>query len=752
MSTTGWRERLEGTMPSDLAEEIEVFENQMELRKDGRVDERVFAETRLRRGVYGQRYDNGMRHDGVEQRRLQFPSGDLTKGPETLWDAPGMLRIKVPWGGLTPQQIDVLAELAEEYSDHILHVTTRQDIQLHYVHIEDMPTVMRRLAAVGMTTREACGNGVRNLTACPLSGVCRTESFDVTPHSEALFRFLLGHPDCQDFGRKFKIAFSGCADEACGLVMMHDLGAIARTDTVDGQPVDSFDVYVGGGLGTTPQQAKLLAERVALGELLPTVQAVSRVFARLGEKQNRNRARIKFLVRSLGIEEFQRLVAVEREILPFDARWTAHLGDGLPPEEPAHPLDSGVEDDAGGSPFAAWRDTNVYLQRQTGYAVVSIPLPLGDIASVQARLLADVARRFVGDTVRTTVEQNIVFRWVRLEDLRDIHAALAEIGMADPVAETIVDVTSCPGTDTCKLGISASRGLAGELRERLAARSTELDEAVKGLRIKVSGCFNSCGQHHVADIGFFGNSRKAAGKAVAHFQVVLGGQWQNNGGSYGLAVGAIPSKRIPEVVDRITARFVDDRVPGESFLDWTSRTGRAGLAEIIADLKQIPSYEEEPGLFSDWGNPREFSVGDIGIGECAGEVISSTDLELSFAESIAFEAQVALEDSDVARADERAYRSMVTAARAIVRTELPDVREDDDVIVREFDTRFVATDRFRDRFAHAKFARPLLDRHMSGEVARDKEAARVLVEEAQLFIDAAHAFQIREAGATSATQ
>ena len=741
MSTIGWRDRLEGQMPPDLAEEIDVFEAQVELRKDGRVDERVFAETRLRRGVYGQRYDNGQRHDGVEHRSLEFPSGGLTKGPETLWDAPGMLRIKVPWGGLTPLQIDVLAELAEEYSDHILHITTRQDIQLHYVHIEEMPTVMRRLAAVGMTTREACGNGVRNLTACPLAGVCRTESFDVTPHSEALFRFLLGHPDCQDFGRKFKIAFSGCADEACGLVMMHDLGAIARTDIVDGEPVDSFDVYVGGGLGTTPHQAKLLAGRVPLGELLPTVQAVSRVFARLGEKQNRNRARIKFLVTQVGIEEFSRLVREEREILPYDERWTAHLDDGLPPEHPARVVDSGAEDDDSTAAFRAWREVNVYLQRQPGYAVVTIPLPLGDIASGQARLLADVARRFVGDTVRTTVEQNIVFRWVRLEDLRELHTALAEIGMADPYAETIVDVTSCPGTDTCKLGISASRGLAGELRERLAARSEELDEAIKGLRIKVSGCFN-----------FFGNSRKSAGRVVPHFQVVLGGQWQNNAGSYGLAVGAIPSKRIPEVVDRITGQFVADRLPGESFLDWSARTGRKGLAAIIEDLKQIPDYEDDPGLFSDWGNPREFSIGDIGVGECAGEVISSTDLELSFAESIAFEAQVALEDGDIARADDRAYRSMVTAARALVRTELPDVPEEDDVIVREFDARFVETGRFQDRFAHGKFARPLLDRHAGGGASTTEEHARSFVEEAQLFIDAAHQCQIRMAGATSATQ
>ena len=256
----------------------------------------------------------------------------------------------------------------------------------------------------------------------------------------------------------------------------------------------------------------------------------------------------------------------------------------------------------------------------------------------------------------------------------------------------------------------------------------------------------------MADIGFFGNSRKSGGRVVPHFQVVLGGQWQENAGSYGLAVGAIPSKRIPEVVDRITNQFVADRLPGESFLDWSGRTGRKGLAAIIEDLKQIPEYEDDPALFSDWGNPREFSIGDIGVGECAGEVISSTDLELSFAESIAFEAQVALEDGDIERADDRAYRSMITAARALVRTELPDVPEQDDVIVREFDTRFVETKRFQDRFAHGKFARPLLERHASGQSVATEEHARTLVEEAQLFIDAAHACQIRMAGATSATQ
>lgn len=751
MSST-WRERLLDKMPPDLAEEIDIFEGQLELRMQGKVDERVFAETRLRRGVYGQRYDNGQRHDGIASRQLVFPKQELTKGPETLWDAPGMVRIKVPYGGLTPEQLDVISELAEDYSDGILHITTRQDVQLHFVHIEDTADLMRRLAAVDITTREACGNGVRNLTACPKAGVCHTEAFDTTAYAAALFRFLLGHPDCQDFGRKFKPAFSGCAGEACGLVMMHDFGAIARKTIVDGEERRGFDLYVGGGLGTTPYQAKLLYENHPVEELLPTVQAIARVFGRLGEKQNRNRARIKFLVAKLGIDEFRRLVEEERAQLPFDPRWTSYLPnvsdyDEKPLREkvPPPPADAPVPEG-----YREWLATNVYRQRQEGYAMVTVALPLGDLSAEQARLLADVARKYVGDAIRTTVEQNIVLRWVAEGDLPAIYEDLKAIHLADPGAGTIVDVTSCPGTDTCKLGIASSRGLAGELRRRLGERQYELDESVRGLRIKVSGCFNSCGQHHVADIGFFGNSRKINGFTVPHFQVVLGGRWRDNAGSYGLAIGAVPAKRIPEVVDVITTRYVEGREPGESFQDFIARLGKRELAAMIADYKTVPPREEDPSPYTDWGDAREFTMGDMGVGECAGEVIDKTQLELSAAESIVFDAQVALEDGDLDRADDRAYAAMLAAARALVRTEFPNVAEDPDAIVTEFKTRFYDTERFFDRFAKGRFAQPLFNRHAGGPVTSTPEATRELVEEAQLFIDAVHAFEIRESGAQSA--
>src|SRR3954462_10541606 len=310
-----WKEKLAGDMLPLWAEQIDEFETQIILRKAGKIDEKVFAETRLRRGAYGQRYDNGQRHDGFATQQLPYPL--LTKGPETFFDAPGMQRIKIPFGGMNPDQMIVLAELAEEYSDGICHITTRQDVQLHFVHINDAPDIFRRLAAVGITTREACGNSVRNVTACPLAGVCNTESFDVTPYAKATAFYLLGHRDTQDFGRKFKIAFSGCKDEACALVSMHDLGGVAKIQ--DGKR--GFELYVGGGLGAVPYQAKLLMDFCPEEELLPMARAIGRVFARLGEKKNRNRARLKFVVAKLGIDEFRRIVMEERQTMPDDPSW-----------------------------------------------------------------------------------------------------------------------------------------------------------------------------------------------------------------------------------------------------------------------------------------------------------------------------------------------------------------------------------------------------------------------------------------------
>ncbi|MCC7235849.1 MAG: nitrite/sulfite reductase [Bryobacterales bacterium] len=749
VSNPSWRERLAPAIAPHLATEVDRFENEVILKKNKKIDDKIFAETRLRRGSYGQRYDSGQRHDGKTARTLEYPS-DNTKGPNTLWDAPGMQRIKIPYGGLNATQLEVLAELSEEYSDGIAHITTRQDVQLHFVHIEDTPTVMRRLAAVGITTREACGNTVRNVTGCPIAGVCRTEAFDVTPYANALAYFLMGHPDCLDFGRKFKVSLSGCRDEACALAHLNDIGVLAVVQDVNGKPKRGFELLVGGGLGTVPQQAKLLTSFVPEEELLPTTQAIARVFARLGEKKNRNTARLKFVIQKIGIEEFQRLVAEERAILSHDDRWTSYLsGIESRTEQPARPASllqiSGPRDTA----FERWRAANVYSQRQPGFATVTIALPLGDLTAKQLRAVADISRTYIKETVRTTLEQNIVLRWVSESDLPALHAALAAVGLDSPTAGTIVDVVACPGTDTCKLGISSSRGLAGELRSRLAAKQWELDEAISGLHIKVSGCFNSCGQHHVADIGFYGVSRNKNGFTVPHFQVVLGGQWERNAGAYGLAIGAVPSKRVPETVERIAERFLAERTPGESFHSYIVRIGKAKAKLMIEDLMAVPPHEADPSFYIDWADAREYTTGDIGVGECAGEVISRFDFQITACEREVFEAQLALEANNIQQAATLAYEAMMHAATALLTWRVLPLGDGPEGIAANFKKHFHDTEFFFDPFSGGKFGQYYFDaheRHMAwkaGAPAPDDDTTRRLIEESQLVIEAAHSCHVR---------
>jgi sulfite reductase (ferredoxin) len=738
-SEVNWKEKLGDKIPADLGREIDIFEQQMELRKHGKIDEKVFAETRLRRGIYGQRYDNGQRHDGKGIQRLEYRA-DVLKGPDTLWDAPGMMRIKIPFGGVTPEQLETLADLSEEYADGVSHVTTRQDFQFHYVHIDDTPALMRRLAAIGITTREACGNVVRNVTACPLAGICHEEKFDTTPYAKASARFLLGHLDTQDFGRKVKLAFSGCEQNPCGLVTMHDMGAIAKTKVVDGQVRRGFAFYVGGGLGAVPYKAKLFDEFLPEEELLPTMQAISRVFARLGEKRNRARARIKFLIASLGIDEFRKLVLEERQKLPADPRWTDFLA--RVKEQDEQPLRAGASLNGRkrAEGFEAWYATNVYKQRQPGYVAATVTLPLGDASADQMRALAAIARRFVRDTLRTTVEQNILFRWVSEADLPEFYQAIKAIGLGAADAGTIVDVTSCPGTDTCKLGIASSRGLARELRYRLGEKSLELDAAVKNLRIKVSGCFNSCGQHHIADIGFYGINRNVKGFQVPHFQVILGGKFHDNAGEYGVPIGAVPSKRIPEAVLSITEFYLRRRERNERFQEFVGRIGKKAVKDLLENLTKIPAHEVDRSYYSDWGDPREFTLVDMGVGECAGEVVSQAEFTLAASERELFEAQLLLDAGQSQEAAKGAYASMLRAAQGLVKDQNPSVSEDENQIIAEFTSRFYDTQLFWDKYAGGKFAEYLFKARefVSHAKATDADRAVQLLQEAQLFIDAAH--------------
>jgi sulfite reductase (ferredoxin) len=495
---------------------------------------------------------------------------------------------------------------------------------------------------------------------------------------------------------------------------------------------------VGGGLGAVPHHAKLFDAFVPPEELLPLSQAISRVFARLGEKENRARARIKFLIHKLGIEEFRRLVLEERQKLREDPRWTAYL-DNLnvmaeQPIRPAGPLPEGTKPPG----FDEWLRTNVREQRQPGYVVATVTLPLGDMTSRQARVLSDLARKYTGDAMRLTVEQNIAFRWISKADLPAFYEALATVHLHEPGAGSIGDVTACPGTDTCKLGISSSRGLAGELRRQLGVIKGELEPDAQTLHIKCSGCFNSCGQHHVADLGFLGVSRQVGGRRVPHFQVVVGGEWTSNAGTYGLAIGAVPSKNVPAVVERLRQEYVSKKQAGEAFKDFIQRTGKKNIRALLDDLMKVPSYEEQPGFYSDWGDPREYTIGDMGVGECAGEVVPFVEMGLAASEREVFEAQILLEEGNVTDAAGRAFSAMLTAAKALTRHVNPNLGDDAEEVVGEFRKRLHDTKLFHDPYAGPKFAQYFFRAHEQGGGDADADGARQRIEEAQLFVEAAH--------------
>jgi len=587
---------------------------------------------------------------------------------------------------------------------------------------------MKRLAAVGITTREACGNVVRNVTGCPLAGTCSGEAFDITPYAKALAYYLLRHPDLQNFGRKFKIAFSGCHDKPCGLANMHDIGAIAVTREENGTIKRGFRLLVGGGLGAVPHQAKLFEEFLPAEELLPISHAIGLVFTARGERKMRMKARLKFLVDKLGIEEFRRLVYEERKKLPDDPRWTAYLDhvdeSTETPLKPPSRLNGGERPEG----FDRWYLTNVKPQKEAGYSIVQVTLPLGDITADQMRGLAAVCRKYVRDTIRLTVPQNIALRWVSEGDLVDLYTDLKALDLHAPGAEGLADITACPGTDSCKLGIASSRGLAAELRQRLD--SPEWDD-LRHLSIKISGCPNSCGQHHIADIGFFGSSKRQGGHVAPHFQVVLGGQRAGNAKSYGLAVGKVPSKNAPALVERLLTLYRTQSEKGESFADFVARLGKASIKEVLAEFDQLPDFDENPDFYTDWGRAREFSL-QTGTGECAGELVELVQFMLTEADRWLYEASLQFEKGEYATTAQLALQAMLRAAEALLTTHGIQPQKPETTL-REFRNLFVEPKRFYQ--ATAEYIEKWSARDLSN---LNEEDAHFAIEEATLFVEEAH--------------
>jgi sulfite reductase (ferredoxin) len=585
-------------IPRDLDAEqqrdIERFEQAVEQYLRGEIAEDVFRVMRLNNGVYGQR------QGGVNQ----------------------MIRIKLPAGTITPEQLEAMADIGTEFSRGWGHITTRQNIQFHFVQLPKIPEVMRRIAAVGLTSREACGDTVRNVMACHLAGACPHEKLDVTPWAEAVFRHFVRNPLGQRLPRKFKVNFSGCSTD-CGQAMFNDVGVVAVTrQREDGSVEQGFRVYIAGGLGATPHPALALEEFTSREDLLPTIEATLRLFEQTGNRDNKLRARLKWVVDQLGIDEVRRRVIKIRHTLPASSTWPG----GIPPEVVAAgdaPAGRQGEVTAVGQgvpvtlrssdPYKRWVEASVIRGAGKGTVSAVAYAALGDITSDQFRALAAVQRRLDAD-VRLSNRQNVVFRGLQESQLRELYDALEAIGMARPGAELARDVVSCPGADTCNIAVTQSRGLGRAIGERLEEEGLA---EVPGVRVNISGCTNSCGQHHASDIGLFGAERRAHGRSLPGYQLLLGGFVGDEQIHFGQKALRLPAKNAPEGVARVVRRYDAERNPGEPFQEWLARVGGAAkVAEGLRDLDQVPTPDEAPDFFVDFDETAPF-VPEVAESECA---------------------------------------------------------------------------------------------------------------------------------------
>ena len=584
-------------IPEAQQADIEKFEEQLARYRSGELDPEVFRVYRLTNGIYGQR-------QGGENQ---------------------MVRVKIPAGVLSPAQLDMLAHISENYSRGWGHITTRQNVQFHFVQLDDIPKVLSCLASVGLTTREACGDTVRNVQGCHLAGACPHEVLDITEWANATYRHFLHNPIAQRLPRKFKINFSGCATD-CGQAMFNDIGIIAATRPTGGgnAPERGFRVYVAGGLGANPHPAIALEDFTTREELLPTLEACVRVFDHDGNRDNKLRARMKWLTDTLGIDELRRRIFRERRFLLASASWPGGI-----PEEVAERGDepAGVSSEVEATPmgqgtpvrlrrpgnYERWSDANVVRGVANGSVSAYAWARLGDITTGQFRALADIARDFRAE-VRITNRQNLVFRDLTEGQLPQLFARLEEIDMALPGAELARDVVACPGADTCNLAVTQSRGLADAIGSRLEEEGLA---DLGGVRTNISGCPNSCGQHHAFDIGFFGAERRAHDQSAPGYQMLLGGYVGQEKIHFGKRALRLPAKNAPEAVVRVVRRFADERDAGELFHQWLDRSGGAKeVALSLKDLDTFPAPDEAPEFYVDFGETGPYEV-LLGDSECA---------------------------------------------------------------------------------------------------------------------------------------
>ncbi|MDD9819473.1 MAG: hypothetical protein OXR07_01160, partial [Nitrospira sp.] len=659
-------------IPQEIQEEIQTFEEEVQRVQDGDVPMEQFKPFRLQYGIYGQR-----------QPDVQ------------------MVRIKIPFGGLTANQLRRIAEVAETCATGVGHVTTRQDIQLHFIPLPQVGAIMRKLAEVGLTTREACGNTVRNVTACHLAGVCRGEVFDVTPYANTVAQHLLRNPLNQSLPRKFKIALSGCNHD-CAMTPIHDVGLLAK-QAEDG--TRGFRMVVGGGLGSAPRIAHLLREFVPVDDLLPSIEALIKVFDSLGNRKNRNKARMKFVVEKLGFEAFRRRWEEAYEEL-FGTRPSPPPMRLIPYADPA-PLilptkngsngQGGDQHDYVASSFATWQRTNVVKQRQQGFVAVIVRLPTGDVTAGQMFALADLAEHYANGNVRTTIGQNVIVRWVPEAQLEPVYQTLVDTGLGQPGASHTEDIVACPGTDTCGLGITSSKGLARALADVFPPG--QVPDDLKGTTIHISGCHNSCAQHHIATIGLHGVGKRIGSRVIPVYELHLGGRI-NGTAEIGQMTIKLPAKHVPDAIAHLVEVYRRDRQVGETLHAFLKRTGKAALKEELLGYSIPPSYEDDPSHYVDWEADEEFTVEDLGPGECAGGAMEMIDNRILEAEQELYQARLLAGKHQFAMATNKAYRAIVAGAKALLVTEGIDPNTDADTLA-ECDQyasrhRGLIPDRYRD--------------------------------------------------------
>jgi sulfite reductase (ferredoxin) len=632
-------------IPPAILEEIETFEQEAERMLSGEIAGDLFKPFRLQYGIYGQR------QAGVQ-----------------------MVRIKIPFGGITANQLRRIAEIAERYTTGVGHVTTRQDIQLHFAELKDVPAIMRGLAEVGLTTREACANTVRNVTGCHLAGVCQGEVFDITPYAKTVAYHLLRNPLNQSLPRKFKIAFSGCRHD-CALTPIHDIGLLA-VKAEDGTP--GFRMVAGGGLGSAPRIAQVLREFTPMEELIPSIEAVIKVFDTLGNRKNRNKARLKFVIEKLGFTEFKRRWE-EAYIAMGHARPASQHLRLLDHDDQPVPLimptsnggkpnggDRSVNGSAQETPFAMWKRTNVVPQKQDGYAAAVIKLFMGDLTAVQMLHVADLAERYSNGNLRTTINQNLVIRWIPEARLNDLYEDLASQGLSDPGAELVEDIIACPGTDTCGLGITSSKGLARALAEVFPAGRVPDD--LKDVSVKISGCHNSCAQHHIATIGLHGVGKRIGEHTAPFYELHLGGK-VNGRAKIGQMTVKLPAKAVSAAITHLIDVYRRDRKAGEGLPAFIDRVGKNSLKDELIPYTLVPAFAKDPTFYYDWEAEEEFVLEDLGPGECAGGALEMIENGILEADQELYQAKLLTDNHQYAVSVNKSYRAVLAAAKALLVTE-----------------------------------------------------------------------------------